>query len=183
MGAVRFFEALLTPLAGQPNLRFLQIGCFAGDASRWMLENILTGEGSILDDVDGWFGSEDIEDAVDFAEVERIYDEQTGDWLGITLRKNKMRSAEFLRSLPLREVYDFAYIDADHTALGTLEDAVAAWPRLKVGGTIAFDDYSWRGDVRPLHCPYPAIDAFCAVYADRCELIGSGDQVWLRKTA
>ena len=50
--ADRYFKAHLTPLAGLPGLRFLQIGAFTGDASLWLLTNILTGPGSTLVDVD-----------------------------------------------------------------------------------------------------------------------------------
>lgn len=181
MGAVQYFKALLTPLAGQPNLNFLQIGVFAGDASSWMLASILTGEGSHLDDVDTWGGSEDIHD-IDFRHVEQWYDSQTAPYAD-HVEKHKTTSTEFLRTIPLAELYDFIYIDGDHTAAGCLSDAVGAWPRLKVGGLLAFDDYTWRDALgRPLHAPYPAIDAFMAIHADRCEVVGDGAQIWLRKT-
>ena len=177
-----FFDAILAPLAGREGFRALQIGCFAGDASTWLLSNIVTGEGALLDDVDTWQGSEDIND-IDFCEVERVYDEQTAPFAAHHA-KHKLRSDEFLRSLPIVPLYDFAYIDGDHTAVGCLEDAVGSWQRLKVGGSLAFDDYAWRDRLgRPLHAPYPAINAFMSLYSDRCELVGNGAQLWLRRTA
>lgn len=177
--ASQFFAALLPQLGERENFRALQIGCFVGDASVWLAENI---PNIHLDDVDTWEGSEDIH-GIDFNVVESFYDEQTAPFAE-RITKYKMRSAEFLRSLPLAPIYDFIYIDGDHTAVGCLEDAVAAWPRLKINGFLAFDDYSWRDPQgRPLFSPYPAIDAFMSVYADRCERAGDGDQVWLYKTA
>ena len=48
------FEQFLTPLAGQDDLKFLQLGVFTGDASVWIAKNILTGKGCWLIDVDTW---------------------------------------------------------------------------------------------------------------------------------
>ena len=46
------FELQLLPLAGKFNLRFLQIGAFTGDATVWLVDNILTQGNSVLEDVD-----------------------------------------------------------------------------------------------------------------------------------
>ena len=51
------FRDFLFDLAGKDDLRFLQLGVFTGDASVWMLENILTGSNCQLHDVDTWEGS------------------------------------------------------------------------------------------------------------------------------
>jgi hypothetical protein len=53
------FEQFLIPLAGQDNLTFLQLGAYTGDASLWLLDNVLTGQNSILIDVDTWQGSDE----------------------------------------------------------------------------------------------------------------------------
>src|SRR4051812_16718910 len=70
-----FFERHLTSLAGKPGLRFLQIGAFTGDASVWLLENILTDPSAFLVDVDTWSGSDEPEhEPFDWADVESTYD-------------------------------------------------------------------------------------------------------------
>ena len=51
------FDVLLQRFIGQDYLRFMQLGAYTGDASAWMLENIFTGKGCRLTDVDTWQGS------------------------------------------------------------------------------------------------------------------------------
>jgi hypothetical protein len=65
------FEEFLLPLAGKEWLRFLQLGCFTGDASVWMAKNVLTGQHSWLDDVDTWKGAanEPVQTEMDFDDV------------------------------------------------------------------------------------------------------------------
>jgi hypothetical protein len=85
--------------------------------------------------------------------------------------------------------YDFVYVDGDHTAVGVLEDFVHAYPLVKVGGLIAFDDYLWQSEKGRLYSPGPAIDAISELYSNRLErlqgpvLTGQSPlQVWFRKT-
>ena len=132
--------------------------------------------------MDTWEGSEDIHDT-DFSEVEAFYDDRLLEHRARVV-KHKTTSAEFLRALPVEPVYDFAYIDGDHRAIGALEDAVGVWQRLKVGGILAFDDYTWRdARSRSLHAPYVAIDAFLEVYAEHLEVLVREAQVWVRRTS
>ena len=165
----------------------MQIGAFTGDASVWLLERILTGDGSTLVDVDTWQGSDEpAHDAFDFADVERVYDERTSDLRGMV--KHDGSSLSFFQSGPERP-FDFIYVDGDHTAVGVLTDAVNAYPLLKVGGLIAFDDYLWKSGKGRLNDPGPAIDAFADLYSDRLERLDNPEfpgpsplQVWFRKT-
>jgi hypothetical protein len=190
--AVRFFERHLSPLAGKPGLRFLQIGAFTGDASVWLLENILTGKGSFLVDVDTWEGSDEPEhEPFDWADLERTYDRRTSGWQPASycsgsanawLVKFKGTSEDFFLT-PTPNEYDFIYIDGDHTAPAVLNDAVGALRALKPGGLLAFDDYLWKSiDGVETKSPGVAVDAFAAVYADEIEILETGLQVWFRKT-
>jgi hypothetical protein len=185
-----YFEKHLTPLAGREGLRFLQIGAFTGDASLWLLGNVLTApvrafSGPFLVDVDTWAGSnEPGHEAFDWNDIERIYDAKTAEFRPSKLVKFKGASERFL-STALAAEYDFIYIDGDHVAAAVLNDAIRAFHALKPGGLLAFDDYLWKpgdgsGDT---HAPRIAIDAFLACYADRLEVIDTGLQVWVRKLA
>src|SRR5258708_2163495 len=107
------FDKHLLPLKGTPNLLALQLGAFCGDASRWLLENVLTHESSRLHDVDHWLGSLDIHD-INFAEVEACYDEQFAPYRN-RVGKFKQTSTDFFTQLPPEPIYDFIYIDGDHT--------------------------------------------------------------------
>jgi hypothetical protein len=57
-----------------------------------------------------------------------------------------------------------------------------AWPLLKPGGLLGFDDYGWRGVSDPTHCPALAIDAFLSVMRRCLTEVHRGYQIWVRKT-
>ena len=60
INAIKYFDLILPRrFANKPLLDFLQIGTYTGDASEWLLDNILTDESSWLTDVDTWCGSEE----------------------------------------------------------------------------------------------------------------------------
>ena len=173
------FKLQLMPLAGKFSLRFLQIGAFTGNASVWLVDNVLTQKNSVLEDVDTWSGSDEQEHKeMDWLDVERTYDSR------IAFRPNvikyKMDSKEFLRSVE-EPTYDFIYIDGDHTAEGVLQDAVLAWRLLKAGGIMAFDDYLWEDPRGVEFQPGWAIDTFVGAVKDESEVLLSNSQVWLRK--
>jgi hypothetical protein len=179
MTAKENFESQLLPLAGKFNLRFLQIGAFTGDATVWLVDNVLTQGNSVLEDVDIWTGSDEQEHKdMDWVDVERVYDSR------IAFRPNvikyKMLSTGYLKSLA-EPTFDFIYIDGDHTAEGVLRDAVLAWRLLKPGGIIAFDDYLWEDPRGIAYQPKWSIDTFVAIVKDDSEILISNSQVWLKK--
>jgi predicted O-methyltransferase YrrM len=168
MYAQGYFERNLADLAGKPGLRFLQIGAYTGDATAWLFEHVLTAPNSTLTDVDTWQGSaEDLHEPMDFVEVERIYDERTASLQQAKrLAKFKGTSQAYLRQAP-QLAFDFIYIDGAHTSYAVLNDAVHAYPCLRSGGLLAFDDYKWHSGHGRLAEPAVAIDAIADVYADR----------------
>ncbi len=173
-----FFTRHLSDLAGKPGMRFLQIGAFTGDASLWLLDNILTGPDAHLVDVDTWEGSNEPEhEPFDWADVERTHAAK----VGFRGRKFKGTSEQFFARRV--DSFDFIYIDGDHTAPGVLSDAVHAFEVLKPGGLLAFDDYQWKPypEAPPQECPAMAIDTFTACYQDRLDILEAGLQVWVRK--
>jgi len=94
-----------------------------------------------------------------------------------------------------RRMFDFIYVDADHTTTGVLSDLVQAWPMLSQHGLMLIDDYLWpparneeeamRGNPpsmdSPLH-PKRGIDAFMATHKEQFEIVHTGYQILLRKT-
>jgi predicted O-methyltransferase YrrM len=175
------FEQYLEHFKGQDDLRFLQVGVFTGDASKWLVDNILTGSGSTLTDVDTWEGSDEgAHHQMDFSDVESTYDAKVAGYKNII--KHKMDSAKFFSRDP--DLFDFIYVDADHTAEGVYKDAMNSWQFLKRNGILAFDDYTW-GDGLPDQslAPRPGIDKFLDKYNGNYHLIYKGAQVWIRKNA
>ena len=180
------FEEFLTPLAGKDDLKFLQLGVFTGDASVWMAKNILTGKGCWLIDVDTWAGSdEDAHKSMDFDDVYAAYKLKTALYktkIKNTIKTFKTTTTWFLTSVRKDPDYDFIYIDADHTTVGVILDAELAWPQLKSGGIMAFDDYLWgheSGD--PRLAPQVGIDLFLHRHLGNYELLAKNNQVWVRK--
>jgi predicted O-methyltransferase YrrM len=175
------FEKFLTPLAGQDDLHFLQLGVYTGDASVWLAENILTGKNSWLIDVDTWAGSdEDAHKSMDFDDVYEVYKTKTEMYK--TIKHFKSTTTWHLTSVRREPCYDFIYIDADHTTVGVILDAELAWPQLKSGGIMAFDDYLWgheSGD--PRLAPQVGIDLFLHRHLGNYELLAKNNQVWVRK--
>jgi len=181
MTAENNFKNYLLPYAGRSNLNFLQVGAYTGDASKWLLDNVLTGEGSKLTDVDTWRGSDEISHKeMDWSAVEAVYDERVKKY-GDKVIKVKSDSVEFLRTQPFF-IYDFIYIDGDHTALGAFADAVGSWPLLKPMGIMAFDDYTWTSGISPEHEPKKGIDMFLKVAEGSYNLIIKNSQLWVRST-
>jgi Methyltransferase domain len=146
----------------------LEIGCFEGRASTWLLQNIATSPDSHLLCLD-------CNDQPLFAANIR----QAGGEKRTEFRRGISR--ETLRTLPFASC-DFIYIDGSHGSTDVLEDAVQSFRLAKPGAIIAFDDYLWND---PQHnqegVPKPAIDAFLTLYAQKIQLLESGYQVWLRK--
>ena len=172
------FENHLTRFKGKPNLKFLQVGAYTGDASVWLLTSILLDPSSTLTDVDTWQGSDEREHkAMDFDAVYGIY-------------LNRMDKHENVMSIKgdssyvlpnLKEKYDFIYIDGDHTEKAVYRDATNAWPLLKSGGILAFDDYLWGQDVHPSLRPMLAIDRFLEEKQGEHLLLSQNYQVWIQK--
>ena len=71
------FESGLAEFKGKKNLKFLQIGVFTGNASAWLLENILTDPSSLLVDIDPWCGNLQHESIYDWDDIQEAYREQT----------------------------------------------------------------------------------------------------------
>jgi predicted O-methyltransferase YrrM len=173
------FEEQLRHLAGKPNLTFLQIGAYTGDASVWVLENILTDKTSFLLDVDTWAGSNEAEHShINFDDVYDHYKKRMEQYPNVRSARNN--SDNFFKS-NTEPKFDFIYIDGGHTAEQVSKDAQSAWLAVKPNGIIAFDDYGWGIDLPPDTTPKPAIDNFLQEHANEYTQLVDSYQVWIRK--
>ena len=183
------FNRFLMMVAGEPNLRFLQIGVFRGDASEWMLRNVLTEKGSTLVDVDPWGFDES------YTELDPLAIDWNYEFKSYKKRMEPYRDRVVVRSMDSntffaqeaedpyqQELFDFIYIDGAHDPIHTLEDGVHAYRALKPGGLLAFDDYTYETEDRdPYKAPTMAIDAIRNIYKNELIPIEIGSQVWFRK--
>lgn len=76
------------------------------------------------------------------------------------------------------EFFDIIYIDGNHNPDFVLEDAVLSFRKLKVGGYLIFDDYTWAGQ----DGPQPGVDGFMKGYWKRIQYLNCIEsQVFLKK--
>ena len=179
--AVDYFNLVLPKrFAGKPLIDFLQIGAYTGDASEWMLNNILTDPTSWLTDIDTWSGSEEeAHKCFDWNELEQFYDNRMSKYSNVC--KIKSYSDKFLLSAEENH-YDFIYIDGDHTANGAYLDAHLSWNTLKPYGIMAFDDYQWSHESgEEMLKPKPGIDRFLEEHKGEYHLLIMDEQVWISK--
>ena len=173
------FEKYLLPLAGRDHLYFLQIGAYTGDASLWLVQNVLTGEWNCeLIDIDTWLGSdEEVHETINFVDVYKTYKERMKPYPQVTsIINSSFNTLQFLQ-----KSFDFVYVDGDHTAAGVLLDAELSWYRLKPGGLLAFDDYQWGAHLPASKSPKLGIDLFLERHAGEYEILEQGLQVWIRR--
>ena len=168
---------------------FLEIGSFEGRSMVWIAENMAV-DGSHIDCIDTWEGGEE-HSKEDMAAVEERFNEnakQVNGYYGASKLVGKFKGtstkwlARFLDT-PNRtnHEYDFIYIDGSHQAPDVLTDACMAWPLLKQGGLMVFDDYMWGNPRDALHRPKIAIDAFTNIFGETAEIIHVGYQLVVRK--
>lgn len=176
------FEKFLLPEAGKPKLTYLQLGVFTGDASVWLLENILTGPECLLFDVDTWEGAfnEPIQEEMDFDDVLVTYRSKTDQYAKRLFKK--ITTQDYLLTHNYIKEYDFIYVDAHHTAASAFADCELSWPLLKSGGMMAIDDYEWtHPDGLEIHAPKLGIHMFLDRHPDEYETLIVNQQYWLRK--
>jgi len=179
------WSEILKSLKDKPNLNFLEVGCWEGKATCWLLENILTDKSSKITVVDTFGGSPEEKgmEGLDFDNVLSRFKYNTSEYKDQIIINQGYSSTVLKQLNPKEYQYDFAYIDASHTAYGTLEDAILVHPLIKSGGIIIFDDYLWKDPNRtsPTESPELGIDCFYNIYSDFYNVLFQGYQVGLIK--
>jgi predicted O-methyltransferase YrrM len=170
----------------RPYLSFLEVGSFEGLSACWLLKKILTNNSCVLTCIDTFDfagqGAVHLKDVgFESMSIEERFDHNVKQSGGShKVRKIVGPSGTVLRSLTFSS-YDFIYIDGSHNAVNVLEDAVLAWPLLKKGGLLTFDDYGWSGNPDPINRPKIAIDSFLAIFRKYHRLIRKDYQVTIEK--
>ena len=167
--------------------RYLELGSFKGRSL--FLASVLakaydSGQSScVFTCIDSWEGGDEHKvSGVDMPLTESAFDEvmaicqESIAPKHARFEKIKSLSRDGLLSLQGRtRFYDFIFIDASHRAQDVLSDAILAWPLLRKGGIMVFDDYSWvpvhSSHFSILESPKLGIDSFLACYADELTLL------------
>jgi len=183
---VENWSRILKPLEGEA-LNALEIGCFEGRATKWLLQNILTHEDSKITVIDTFEGSIEHRDGSanhDFSNTEAIFDFNV--YMPFRYKVHKIKDTSFNALTAFNtsfeaEKFDLAYIDGSHMAKDVMSDALLVWPLVRQGGIIIFDDYAWDAYQEPRKNPRPAIDAFLDFFQDEIEVLLKEYQVIVRK--
>jgi predicted O-methyltransferase YrrM len=165
-GNEKHFSKYLAHLAETP-CRILEIGCYEGRATVWLLENIATHPHATIK-------------CIDIAEQASFRQNILAARSPEKVRLEIGRSRNLLR-LCSADAFDFVYVDGGHGTVNVLEDAVLSFLLLKRNGIMAFDDFKWKDRASPDGTPKLAIDAFLRIYRRKITVLMKDYQVWIRK--
>lgn len=170
------WQIWLSRFVGQPNLNFMEIGCYEGRSTIWLLENVLTDSSSKITCLD-WFWDQKYHEKNGRA-IEEVFYSNTKDYVDkITIRCGK--SLDSLLKMQ-KEKYDFIYIDGSHEQTDLLTDIMLSFRILNSHGIMVMDDYFYKAQGME-ESPDVAIDAFLNVYKNKYKLIYMGCQVAIEK--
>jgi len=164
--------------------KFLEIGSYEGRSMIWIAENMSDKQNSCeIYCIDTWGGGEE-HGKHDMQAVEARFDHNRlavmDSNANVDVFKRKGLSVTHLAALAGAQ-FDFIYIDGSHIARDVLTDACMAWPLLKPGGVMVFDDYLWGEPRDSLHRPKVAVDAFINIFAEQLEIAHIGYQAAIKK--
>ncbi|OGU74885.1 MAG: hypothetical protein A2V93_04340 [Ignavibacteria bacterium RBG_16_34_14] len=140
-------------------LIFAEVGSWKGRSAIWFIENFLQHLDSVIYCIDTWninewndFNQEKVllqsnSQRAKELDVENIYEQFLFNinFKGYSnkCRVSKKRSIEALSDFN-NNFFDFIYIDGDHSEQGCYDDLKAAWPKIKTGGILFGDDWTWQ---------------------------------------
>lgn len=150
----------------------LEIGVFEGRSTCWMLENMLSDQGSITC-IDPF--------ASEISRPETFFSQSIPSHIGLERRfRDNIRIAKKTNQtvqlfvglsywilpnlLSQHLTYDFIYCDGEHASAVVLADAVMCYGLLKPGGILLFDDYEWENRQQLDYRPKTAIDSFVDIF-------------------
>lgn len=155
-----------------PGKLALEIGCFEGLTSNFICDHLLLPGGRMIavDPLTDEYLPEHPDNSLFQGQYERFVRNTKGKPIELI----RMRSQD---AWPLLKDYlfDFVYIDGDHTKEAVYTDAVNAFNLLRRNGQILFDDYGWRKETAD------GIDQFLAEFQTKIKIQLKEYQVLIRK--
>lgn len=132
-------------LCGRPRLRVLEVGCYEGRATMWMLSQLASHETSRIMCVDSWRGGFNPQhDDKRMREVEARYDANLAE-TGQAHRVTKLKAdstAGMANLIGTGQKFDVVYVDACHKPAQATADIVMGWHLTYPGGYLIIDDYA-----------------------------------------
>ena len=155
---------------------FLEIGSFEGRSTTWMLQNMLTYDGTMVC-VDTFEGGEEHAD-LDLSDLRKTFDSNVEEAReeNQALEVISKTSWEALSELVYLDfTFDFIYVDGNHQTPEVLLDACLAFKLLEPKGVMLFDDYAGGAGVGA------AVDAFLKAYKGQLKVILKNYQLAIQK--
>ena len=135
-----------TCLINRQNYRnALEVGVFEGKYATYLLENCPQLSITLVDAWDGTGMSIPYQPELVYSKVISIQEEYGRHRVQIVRESSPM--AVMSPQIENR-LFDFIYIDADHSFDAVVKDIQAWWPKLRIGGVLAGHDYNNRGSKR-----------------------------------
>jgi predicted O-methyltransferase YrrM len=173
----REFSRVAMPFAGQP-ITYVEVGVWRGDSALWVCENILTHKDSRGFGIDPWLPGHNY--------GQEIADDAMRDALGKVTKAAPFRfelirqkSQEVFKYARFDSAIDLLYLDGAHDAHSVMLDFCGAWPMLKTGSCVIFDDYSIGERKGPFHVR-DAVHAIMMSFGRWVEEISKGLQFAMR---
>lgn len=155
------FRPLLLPFAGEP-ITYVEIGVWEGTSAHWVCSNILTHPDSRGYGIDPY--PEMRRRRHPQSQMDERY-ERTKEYLAVfpnfMLIRETSRDALTDWGTPI----DVLYVDGRHECMEVCLDFVQAWPWLKVGSLVIFDDYGiGNRKEKKIPCVPQAIEALSLMF-------------------
>lgn len=151
----------------------LEIGCFEGLTTKYICENLLNEGGRIIC-VDP-LTDEYLPGHPDNAMFKGQYDRFIRNTRTLPVELIRKKSRDVWGDLK-DYLFDFIYVDGDHSANAVYEDAVMSLKLTKLNGFILFDDYTWRQETTN------ALDKFLSIHERYITVVHKGYQLMIQKT-
>jgi len=151
----------------------LEIGSMEGRSSCWMLKNMLSASGTMT--------------CVDVFR-DPLYENRFRT--NVNEVKGPDQTIEIIvdtsyyglgQLISQRRLYDFIYVDGDHSATCALADATMAFGLLAPGGIMLFDDYRFDQEPDHLKRPKMSLDAFVNMFINDLDILFVNYQLAIRK--
>jgi len=175
------WEPIFQAISDEPAPRVLEIGCFEGLWTCYVLWRLRRARVTCVDTFQGGLDHSGTNTVPD--DLERIFDENVALVDASRVRKLVGESRKRLVDLAGESArFELIYIDGSHLGLDVLVDAALSWPLLTPRGFLVFDDYEWAAlGEDPLLRPGPAIDAFLTLVEGNYDLVFADYKLGVRK--
>jgi len=168
------WEKFLVPYAQQhakQPLSWLDVGTIEGRSATWALDTVLVHPQSHITCVNTW------DDRDKYKRLQHNLAQHPASKSTVVAKS----SSDALK-LPkvMKQRFDIIYLASKHHSSHVMEDAVLAFPLLKPGGIMIFNNYTYSKE-RDNRCPKQAIDAFINAYAEQIKVITARWHVLIQK--